>query len=101
MKIAVYSPNWIGDAVMALPFVQQLKIDNKDSEIFIFCKEWVSGVYKNHPAVSQIIPIIDKDLNGLMRIIRTGSSLKPRGFDKFYTLTDSFRSAFILSLIHI
>ena len=58
MKIAVYSPNWIGDAVMALPFVQQLKIDNKDSEIFIFCKEWVSGVYKNHPAVNQIIPII-------------------------------------------
>ena len=98
MKIAVYSPNWIGDAVMALPFVQQLKIDNKDSEIFIFCKEWVSGVYKNHPAVSQIIPIRDKDLNGLMRMIRTGSSLKPKGFDRFYTLTDSFRSAFIIWL---
>ena len=48
MRIGVYSPNWIGDAVMALPFIQQLRIQHERAEIIIFCKEWVSAIYDNH-----------------------------------------------------
>ena len=32
MKIGVYSPNWIGDAVMALPFIHHLKEKNPEHD---------------------------------------------------------------------
>ena len=98
MRIGIYSPNWIGDSVLAIPFIQSLRIQEQDAEIIIICKDWVSGVYENHPAVNDIMPFPKAELTGLANIIRTGRSLKKLDFDKFYTLTDSFRSAFILWL---
>ena len=29
MKIAVYSPNWVGDAALALPFIHKIKSKNE------------------------------------------------------------------------
>ena len=56
MRIGVYSPNWIGDSVIALPFIQTLKNQEQDAEIIIICNDWVSGVYENHSAVKDVIP---------------------------------------------
>ena len=98
MRIGIYSPNWIGDSVLAIPFIQLLRKQEQDAEIIIICKDWVSGVYENHPAVNGILPFSNAELTGLANIIQTGQSLKKLDFDKFYTLTDSFRSAFILWL---
>ncbi|MFL2983481.1 MAG: lipopolysaccharide heptosyltransferase II [Candidatus Neomarinimicrobiota bacterium] len=98
MKIGIYSPNWIGDAVLAIPFIQSLKEKEQDAEIIIICKDWVSGVFENHPEVNQIISFPNIQLKGLFNLIQVGMSLKKLKLDKFYTLTDSFRSAFILWL---
>ena len=96
MKIGVYSPNWIGDSVMALPFIKQLKNQNPQSEIYVICKSWVSGVYVIHSVIKKLIPIPSNYLNSYIGTIRTGLRLRSENFDLFYTLTDSIRSAFIL-----
>lgn len=98
IKIAIYSPNWIGDAVMALPFIQELKIQNPKALLYVVCKNWVSGVYKNHSAINHIIPIRSYNLRGFKNTIKTGLKLRSEKFDLFFTLTDSFRSALILKL---
>jgi|GEM_PF-2268082 len=98
MRIGVYSPNWIGDSVISIPFIQSLKDQEPDAEITIICKEWVTGVYDNHPAVNEIIPLSKTKLTGFINIIKTGRDLREYDFDRFYTLTDSFRSALILWL---
>ena len=98
MRIGVYSPNWIGDSVISIPFIQSLKAQEPDAEITIICKEWVTGVYDNHPAVNEIIPLSKTKLTGFINIIKTGRDLREYDFDRFYTLTDSFRSALILWL---
>ena len=96
MKVAVYSPNWIGDSVLALPFIQHLKNHYPDATIYIFCKEWVSEIYKNHPAVDHIISIKNDSLESFLGTIKCGLKLRSSNFNNFYTLTDSFRSALIL-----
>ena len=48
MKIAVYSPNWIGDSVLALPFIRYLRVSYPNANIYIFCKEWVSAIYEGN-----------------------------------------------------
>tara|TARA_Y100001934_G_C12374653_1_gene788495 strand:+ start:3245 stop:4225 length:981 start_codon:yes stop_codon:yes gene_type:complete len=98
MRIGIYSPNWIGDSVLAIPFIQLIKAKEQDAEIIIICKDWVSGVYANHPAVNEIIPFSDTQLSGFFNLLRSGRKLKRYKFDIFYTLTDSFRSAFLLWL---
>ena len=55
MRIGIYSPNWIGDSVIALTFVQSIRAFESDAEIFIVCKEWVAGVYQEHPAVDGVL----------------------------------------------
>ena len=54
MRIGIYSPNWIGDSVLAIPFVQLLKKQEQGAEIIIVCKDWVCGVFENHPDVDEI-----------------------------------------------
>ena len=93
MRIGIYSPNWIGDSVIALTFVQSIRAFESDAEIFIVCKEWVAGVYQEHPAIDAVLSFSSVQLSGLANIYKMGSSLKKYNFDKFFTLTDSFRSA--------
>ena len=98
MKIAVYSPNWVGDATLALPFIHQLKEQYPHSKIVIVCKDWVESVFINNPNIDDIISLSKKDVRGIVNTIRTGMSLREQEFDCFYTLTDSFRSALIMWL---
>ncbi len=96
MKIGVYSPNWIGDAIMALPFISELKDQNPNAEINVICKEWVSGVYEKNPAIDELITIKKCSINNIVGTFKTGWRLKLRNYDQFFTLTDSFRSALVL-----
>jgi len=96
MKIGVYSPNWVGDAVMALPFIHHLKEKNPESKIIIICRDWVAAVYENHSEIDQIIKLTRSDVKGIFGTRRTGKSFQLLDLDVFYTLTDSFRSAAIL-----
>ena len=57
MKIAVYSPNWVGDATLALPFIHQLKEQYPHSKIVIVCKDWVESVFINNTKIKYIISI--------------------------------------------
>ena len=98
MRIGVYSPNWIGDSVIAIPFIQTLRIQEPEAEIIVVCKDWVAGVYENHPSVTEVLPLSQSHLNGIINLFKTGTGLKKYDFDKFFTLTDSFRSALVLWL---
>ena len=55
VKILVRSPNWVGDAVMALPVARALKGTCPDCEVHVWAKPWVAPVWENHPDVSRII----------------------------------------------
>ena len=98
MKIAVYSPNWVGDATLSLPFINALKSQNFESEIIVICRDWVSPVYQNNESIDNIISFSSKDLRGYITTIKKGIWLREQNIDYFYTLTDSLRSAIIMWL---
>ena len=96
IKIAIYSPNWIGDAVMSISFIQGIKKEYPQAEIYIICKDWVAGIFENHESINDILSFPLTKLKGFKNIIEVGLVLKSEKFDLSFTLTDSFRSAFIL-----
>ena len=98
MNIAIYSPNWVGDAALSLPFITNIKLKHPDSKIIILCKKWVGSVYLNHPDIDDLIVIPTGKNNGVVNTFSTGLSLRNLNIDLFYTLTDSFRSSIIMWL---
>jgi len=98
MNIAVYSPNWVGDAALALPFISHLKNKNPDSKVILVCKDWVESVFHNNPNIDNIVSLSANQTRGVINTIKTGLILREKQIDYFYTLTDSFRSAVIMWL---
>ena len=98
MNIAIYSPNWVGDAALSLPFISNIKLKYPQSKIIVLCKKWVSSVYLNHPDIDDLIVIPRGKNNGVVNTLSTGLSLRDLNIDLFYSLTDSFRSSIIMWL---
>ena len=95
MNIGIYSPNWVGDAVMALKFIGQLRKQYADDELIVIAKDWVADIYDNHPLINKVLPVPTKELAGVFNTIKTGRSFQKLNLDVFFVLPDSFRSAVI------
>ena len=95
MNIGVYSPNWVGDAVMALKFIGRLRKKYAGDELIVIAKDWVAAIYDNHPLINKVLPLPTKELTGVFNTIKTGRSLQKLNLDIFFVLPESFRSAVI------
>ena len=45
MKILVRAPNWVGDAVMAIPALQAIRATHADDEIFVLARPVVADLF--------------------------------------------------------
>ena len=95
MNIGVYSPNWIGDAVMALKFIGRLRKQYADDKLIVIARDWVDAFFENHPLINKVLPVPKNELNGVFNTIKTGRSLQKLNLDIFFVLPESFRSAII------
>ena len=98
MNLAIYSPNWIGDAVLALPFLAACRQRHPKARITIIAKAYVADIYRQHPAVDGIEALEPAALSGLWATAATGRRLKALSLDKIYLLSDSFRAAWMARL---
>jgi heptosyltransferase-2 len=95
-KILIYAPNWIGDAVMTVPFISQLKQGYPDSEISIICKNWVADVFSTLPEIKDIIQFNREDYKVNYRSKKIAKKLSVETYDLGFLLSDSFSSARLL-----
>jgi len=95
MKIGIFIPNWIGDAVMALPFLDLCRQTHKQDKIIIIGREWVCPIFEANPLIDQLIPIKNDEDNGFSGATKVGKRLKELDLDKVYILPNSFRSAYM------
>ncbi len=98
MNLAIYSPNWIGDAVLALPFLAACRQRHPEARITLIAKAYVADIYRQHPAVDRIEGLEPAALSGLRATTATGRRLKALNLDKIYLLSDSFRAAWVARL---
>lgn len=99
MKIAVRMPNWLGDAVLALPALHSLRQAFPEADIQAVTRGWGPDLLTGHPSLNGVIPLPEaRDLKALRT---SGANLKKRGFDRGILLTNSFSSAFLFYLAGI
>ncbi len=87
-RLAVRLPNWLGDVIMATPFLNFIS-KVADGDVVLVGKERFKLILENR-LYSDFVP-----LTGLLR---TASSLRSLGVDTFFVLPNSFGSALMAFL---
>ena len=101
-NILVRATNWIGDAVMSVPALQQLRIAHPGANIAILARPWVAGLYERESFCDQLIPYhAPRGRHGLSAKWQIARELRLRRFDCAVLLQNAFESAAIAKLAGI
>ena len=87
-KTIVYLPNWLGDMVMAVPFLHALRQHSTD-EIWAVGKAGAIHLYNGLDLFDRFVAINGR---GLSLFLETANRLKKVGFSRAIALPHSFRS---------
>ncbi|MEZ5301665.1 MAG: lipopolysaccharide heptosyltransferase II [Verrucomicrobiales bacterium] len=96
-RLLVRSPNWLGDACMALPAVRAIKAGRPDARVTVLCPDKIADLWRAMPEVDAVIGKGAKDSP-----FRVAAALRKAGrFDAAILLPNSVRSALEVWLARI
>lgn len=98
-KIVIRAPNWIGDSILALPAMANLKQNFPESELWVAANEWVGDLFRMANYFEGIIPLPGQ--NNLKNLNFSARELRKSTFDLGILLTNSFGSALLFYLARI
>jgi heptosyltransferase-2 len=96
-RLVVLAPNWLGDAVMALPLLRDLRRAWAATEMVIAARPTVAPLYSMVPYVNGTLVLDGSGGRATMASARTNSGrLAAGGFDAALLLPNSFAAAWLV-----
>lgn len=92
MKILVRGTNWIGDAVMSVPALRELRRIFPDSRITLHTRSWADGLFGDAEFIDELVTF-DKHRWPIKDVYDNSKFLKDDKFDLAILLPNSFESA--------
>ena len=92
MKILVRGTNWIGDAVMSVPALKELRRIFPDAEITLHTRTWAEGIFAEAPFIDDLVTF-DKAKWSAKNVYRNSQFLKDDEYDLAVIFPNSFESA--------
>jgi heptosyltransferase II len=94
MKILVRLPNWLGDMVMAVGFIDQLSHFFPGAEVSVIAKKGIHELLPFFPDFKHVFVFNKPDFKGVKGAWKYGRRIrKTENFDLFFSLPDSYSSA--------
>jgi heptosyltransferase-2 len=88
-RMVIRSPNWLGDAIMALPAVRAFKEGRPDAHVSVLTPAKLAGLWETAPYVDKVIPIPEES-----SVFQVAKRLKEEPvFDAAILLPNSLRTA--------
>jgi heptosyltransferase II len=100
MKILVRGANWIGDAVMTIPALRELRRLFPDDEITLYTRPWAEGVFRDAEFIDRIVEIKRGDAR-FKNIVEEAKRLRAEKYDLAVLFPNSFESAVVVRLAGI
>jgi len=93
-KILVVQTSFLGDAILSLPFVQQLKIKFPSSQIDVVTTPYCEEIFRASPAVTDIV-IMDKrgEHKSILNTIRLAQNISKKKIRPVVLSARSFRTS--------
>lgn len=92
-NIIIRMPNWLGDAVMATPILQDLKIFWPQSSLQVLCHEGIHNLLQHNPYIDDFLVFSREKKRKSEEKRRVLSLIRERSFDLGILVTRSFSSA--------
>lgn len=91
--ILIRMPNWLGDAVMATPILEDVKTHWPEAHVAVLCHEAIACLLKANPYIDEILTFSRAKRQIADEKKRIYSLLRKQSFDLGILLTGSFSSA--------
>lgn len=93
MKIVVRGTNWVGDAVMQIPALRELRRVFPDSHITLATRSWAKGIFEDADFIDEILTFEKTD-----SVFKQAVKWREKNFDAAILFTNSFESALVAKL---
>jgi heptosyltransferase-2 len=95
-KILIRGPNWVGDAVLAIPALKALRSRFPEAETTLLVRPWVSGLFSEAPFIDRVWSAPRPA--GLADWKRLTGEIRAQEYDLAVLLPNSFESALMMFL---
>ncbi len=100
MKILVRGTNWIGDAVMSIPALRELRRIFPDAQITLHTRSWADGLFRDASFIDELVTF-DKSRWKIKDVYDNSQFLRDDGYDLAVLFPNSFESALTSFLTRI
>ena len=95
-SILVISPNWLGDAVLTLPALANLRRSFPGAKISLLVRPWLGPLFRSLPFIDELVELPSRG-----ELMWAATALRQRHFELVLLLPNSFRTALISRLAGI
>jgi heptosyltransferase-2 len=100
MKILVRGTNWVGDAVMTIPAIRQLRRIFPDAQITLHTRSWAEGIFRDAEFIDEILTF-DKTKSKIKDALAQAKELRKHEFDLAVLFPNSFETALVAKMARI
>ncbi len=97
MKILVRGTNWIGDAVMQIPALRELRRVFPAAKISLLTRGWARGIYEDADFIDEILTF-EKTDSKFRDVLAPAKILREKKFDLAILFPNSFETALVAKL---
>jgi len=97
MKLIIRVPNWVGDAVMALPTIDAAALATGATVVSVMTRPLTAPLFQHHPNVDRVVVIDDKK-SRVLGPYHASRMIKDDNYDVALILPPSLSSALIFKL---
>jgi heptosyltransferase-2 len=94
-RLVVLAPNWLGDSVMALPAIADLRRERPGATIVVAARRAVAPLFSLVPDVNDTIVLDHRTSHRLSAWRQARADLRAGGFGAAFILPNSFQAAFL------
>jgi heptosyltransferase-2 len=100
VKILVRGTNWVGDAVMTIPALGELRRIFPGARITLYTRAWAEGIFRDAALFDEILTF-DKTRSKIKDALTQAKELKKHGFDLAVLFPNSFETALVAKMAKI
>lgn len=96
MKVLVRATNWLGDAVISIPALREIRRVHRDDEVVVLARAWVADLYAREDFCDRLLIYDVKGKHsGLLGKWRLASWIRSENFDRAILLQNAFDAALL------